>query len=180
MSVQGFEVAAQLRDEVADGPTIGTDVATSEENTDVLVFMGRPFKIADKFGLMPLIKFGYLSKKGLDTGDEDALAAMYDVIRQAIAPKDWDAFCDHAADTRADADDLMGAVAEAIQVISSRPTRRPSDSSDGPPAIETSSSDDSSSAESFESPREAQRREHLKLLAPVGVVAEAMELTGTG
>jgi hypothetical protein len=173
-------VAEAIKVQLEKGPTIGTDVATGEENADVLVFMGRPFKIADRFGLMPLIRFGYLSKKGLDAADEEGLAAMYDVIRQAIAPEDWEAFMDHAADTRADADDLLGAVSEAIQVISSRPTRRPSDSSDGPPAIETSSSDVSSSPESFESPRAAQRREHLKLLAPVGVVADAIELTGTG
>lgn len=159
-----------------------TDVATSSERGDVIVFMGRPFKVADKFGLMPLIRFGYLSKKGLDTDDQDGLAAMYDVIRQAIDPAEWEAFMDHAADTHADTDELMAVVARAIEVISGRPSVRPSDSSAGPHSTATSSSADSSSAESSGlTARQAQARDHLRLLQPVDQVAEAIALaTGTG
>lgn len=158
-----------------------TVTPVESDQDGVLVFMGRPFRVAEKFGLMPLIRFGYLSKKGLDTADESALAAMYEVIEQAIDPEEWDAFCDHATQTRADADELMTAVAQAIQVISSRPTVRPSDSSDGPSATEMSSSADSSGEVSSDlTAREAQRREHLRLLAPVDQVAAGIELaTGT-
>jgi hypothetical protein len=174
MTVSAHEVAQAISQQVAAGPPA---IEGDPDQSGVIVFMDRPFRCAKKFGLMPLIRFGYLSKKGLDTADEDALAAMYDVIRQAIDPDDWDAFMDHAADTHADEDELMEVVAQAIQVISARPTVRPSDSSDGPTGTETSSSADSSSEESSAlTPRQVQAREHLRLLQPVDQVAAGIAL----
>lgn len=156
---------------------ISAELAQVQDPTEVIMFAGRPFKVAEKFGLMPLVRFAYLSKKGLDTGDMESLAAMYDVMRQAIADDDWEAFCDHAANVHADGDELIEVVGEAIQVISSRPTRRPSDSSDGPSPTETSSSAGSSSPGSSElTPRQAQLREQIKELRPVEEIAASLTL----
>ena len=110
----------------------------------VLSFEGASFRVASKVGLMPLMKFAHLAKKGIDASDMDGLDAIYQLLRAVIADDEWDRFEDHASSVRADGDDLMGVVSQAIEVISQRPTARPSDSSDGPPVTSVSSADDSS------------------------------------
>ena len=115
------------------------------DSVAVLTFEGKPFKVAPKVGLMPLMKFAKLAKQGVDASDMDGLAAIYDLLRSVIADEDWDRFEDHAALVRADGDDLMAVVSQAVEVISQRPTARPSDSSDGPSNASDSSAGDSSS-----------------------------------
>lgn len=167
-------MTAQQAEQTADA--ISAELAQVSQAEDVIVFAGRPFKVAEKFGLMPLIRLGYLSKKGIDVDEMDGAAAMYDVIRSAIADDEWDAFMEHATDVRADGEELMAAVQQAVALISSRPTRRPSDSSAGPPATETSSSDASSSPGSL-TPRELQRREQVASMQSVDEVMAASSLT---
>lgn len=111
----------------------------------VLTFQGRQFRAADKFGLMPLLKFAHVAKKGMDSADMEALAVVYDVLAQAIHPEDWDAFCDHATEVRAETDDLLEVVSQAIEVMTARPTGRSSESSDGPTTTSPSSPAASSS-----------------------------------
>lgn len=48
-------------------------------------FLGKDFAIADKIGLMPLMRFAHAAKSGLDSDDMEGMAAMYDMLRQAIA-----------------------------------------------------------------------------------------------
>ena len=48
-------------------------------------FMGVEFAIADKIGLMPLMRFAHAAKSGLDSADLEGMAAMYDMLRQCIA-----------------------------------------------------------------------------------------------
>lgn len=111
----------------------------------VLTFAGKPFKVADKLGLMPLLRFAHLAKQGVDSDDMEGLVAIYDLLVNVIAPEDWEAFEQHAVDVRAEGDDLMLVVTQAIEMISSRPTERPSVSSDGPGRTSPSSPGDSSS-----------------------------------
>lgn len=110
-----------------------------------LAWQGASFAVADKVGLMPLLKFAHLSKKGVDANDMEGLSAIYDLLRSVIADDAWDRFEEHATVVRADGDDLMEVVSQAIEVISARPTDGPSDSSDGPQTVSESSADDSSS-----------------------------------
>jgi hypothetical protein len=118
---------------------------------------GRSFRVAEKTGLMPLLKFSHAA--GMKTSDQRALVAMYEILRDIIRgpdepcgkcdgckeaspeptaaecrnadPGDWDAFEEWAIECKADADELLDVVTEAIQVISARPTESPSDSSTG-------------------------------------------------
>jgi hypothetical protein len=108
-------------------------------------FAGRTFRVADKVGLMPLMRFAHIARQGVDASDMDGLAAIYDLLRSAIADEDWRAFEDHATDVRADGDELLAIATEAIQVVAARPTVEPSDSSDGQPTASRSSADGSSS-----------------------------------
>ena len=105
----------------------------------VITLLGKGFRVANKVGLMPLLRFAHLAAGGADTADMAALESMYDLLRGVIHDDDWAAFQDHASVVRADQDDLLEAVRDAIEVMTARPTVRPSDSSDGPPDTETSS-----------------------------------------
>lgn len=158
-------------EQITDG--ISAELAEAEPGIE---FEGRTFRVAEKYGLMPLIRLGYIAKKGIDVDDLEGAAAMYDVIAEAIHPDDWPAFMDYASEVHADGQQLMVVVQQAVAVISSRPTRRPSDSSGGPPATATSSSVVSSSLGSL-TPREVQRREQLAGMQTVDEVMAASTLS---
>lgn len=110
-----------------------------------LTFAGESFRLADKIGLMPLMRFAHVSRRGVDSNDMEGLAAIYDLLKQCVADEDWDRFEDHATTTRADGDDLLEVVSQAVQAIAERPTQEPSDSSDGPTRTSGSSAGGSSS-----------------------------------
>lgn len=111
----------------------------------VLTFEGRTFRLAGKVGLMPLMKFAHLAKQDVDANEMEGLVAIYDLLRSVIADEDWAGFEEHASLMRADGDDLMDVVTQAIEAISARPTDRPSDSSAGPSTTSPSSAESSSS-----------------------------------
>lgn len=108
-------------------------------------FFGEEYHIAEKVGLMPLMRFAKIAQAGVETNDMDGLAAMYDLLEQCLTEQDWDRFVVAATKHRADGDELMVVVKEAIERMAERPTQRSSDSSDGPPSTSPSSTDDSSS-----------------------------------
>ena len=116
-------------------------------------FLGRHFRIADKIGLMPLLKFSAYAD--VSVNDPRALGAMYAMLRDCIYPGtpgcgecedckngaemacekyergDWQAFEDHAMVTRADADQLLDVINKVMEVIVGRPTKQPGPSSPG-------------------------------------------------
>jgi hypothetical protein len=106
-------------------------------------FCGERFRMAERVGLMPMMRFAKVAKAGVDSDDLDGLAAMYDLLEQCIADDEWARFQAHADRTRADGDELMSVVKRVFEVLSERPTRRPSDSSGGPLTTEPSSTDGS-------------------------------------
>lgn len=143
-----------------------TDVATEQQAHELqgavmgvkvtprtVEFMGEKFAIAEKVGLMPLMRFAHASSQDLDTSDMEALAAIYDMLRDCIdagvepcgqcencksggvCPKfrrsDWRRFEDHAVMTKADADDMLPVVTRVIEILTARPTEGPSGSSAG-------------------------------------------------
>jgi hypothetical protein len=87
--------------------------------------------MADKIGLMPLLRFAHASAKGVDSGDMQGLAAMYEVIRDCIDEPEWDRFQQHAIDTKAESEELLQVVSDVIEVLSARPTGSPSGSANG-------------------------------------------------
>lgn len=122
-------------------------------------FMGKRFRIADKIGLMPLLKFAHAASSGIDTSDMRALDALYEMLRDCIHPGndlepgqdgydpgDWDAFTEHAVKQKADADDLFPVVTAVIELLTARPTQPPPASSPGQSATSASSTGTSSAA----------------------------------
>lgn len=108
-------------------------------------FGGESFTVAERIGLMPLMRFAKVAQSGVDSGDMAGLAAMYDLLEQCIDPSDWRRFEAAADRARADGDELMAVVAEVMAKITERPTSRLSDSSDGPRVTEPNSEAASSS-----------------------------------
>jgi hypothetical protein len=108
-------------------------------------FKGETFRASDGIGLMSLMRFAHVAQGGTDANDMEGLAAMYDLLEQAIAADDWDRFQRHAMKVKAQGDDLMAVVQKVIQALAARPTSRPSDSSGGPTVTEPKSEAGSSS-----------------------------------
>jgi hypothetical protein len=135
---------------VADGGEVTDGVVDDSGKVELL---GRQFRIAEKVGLMPLLKFASASE--MTTEDPRALAAIYSLLRDCIyegspgcgqcgdckadretACKsydkgDWAGFENHAMDTKADADELLSVITQVLEVVSGRPTKPPAGSSAG-------------------------------------------------
>jgi hypothetical protein len=145
-SVAGVEAPPVTEVVVAD------KIVTTDRTVE---FMGKRFRIADKIGLMPLLKFSAFADVAVQ--DPRALGALYAMLRDCIHPGspgcgkcadcksgadqacaeydpgDWHVFEDHAMETKADADELMDVVTKVIGMVAGRPTQQPSPSSPGRP-----------------------------------------------
>lgn len=137
------------------------------DDGDYLEFFGEKFRLADRVGLMPLIKFGNAANKGLDSDDMTGLAAMYSMIRAVIHrpplfddqghrkvdengktlrdEAEWNRFQELAEDECAEGEDIMAFVNKAMEVMSARPRKPREISSGGSRPTSESSRDDSSS-----------------------------------
>lgn len=133
------------QDEVKDG--------TVTEAGDQVELLGKSFRVADRIGLMPLLKFS--SAADVDTNDPRAMSAMYSLLRDCIyagepgcgecevceagndrscksyARGDWNDFEEHAMVTKADAEDLLDVVSKVLELVSGRPTQPRGGSSTG-------------------------------------------------
>jgi len=141
--------------------------------TRAVEFLGAEFAVAEKVGLMPLLRFAHAAKSGLDSADVEGMAALYDMLQQCIAeqpvlvrredgrpvdsPADmddedevkmlggWAQFEAHATKVKADDEQLIDLVQRVMTLMSERPTTQLSDSSDGLRSTAPTSTDDSSS-----------------------------------
>ena len=109
-----------------------------------LEFRGEKFAVAEQIGWMPMMRFARLSENP-DTELMEGLAGLHAVLQECIAERDWPRFEAHATKVHADYDDLYQMVADAIAVMTARPTSQPSDSSDGPSPTSGPSADGSGS-----------------------------------
>ncbi|MEP6651359.1 MAG: hypothetical protein ABJA74_15830 [Lapillicoccus sp.] len=100
---------------------------------------GNHYEVARKVAAMPMLKFSKLAAKGMQTGDMEAGAAMYDVLRAMFTRDAWARFEDDATEAGVDNDELFKVVADAVQVINGFPTSPSSDSSPGPSSVTPSS-----------------------------------------
>jgi hypothetical protein len=99
-------------------------------NVDGLIrFQGSTFRIAEKVGLMPMLKFAHAASSGATEDDMEGMAAMYAMIRDCIDPQDWPRFERVAMDTHAEGEELMAVVEAVLEAVSARPTQPPSGSS---------------------------------------------------
>jgi hypothetical protein len=140
----------QARAAAAEGAEIAEGVIDESGKVELI---GRKFRVAEKIGLMPLLKFA--SASDMSTEDPRALSAVYSMLKDCIyegrpgcgtcehckADKeesckaydkgDWADFEQHAIDTKADADELLEVISQVMEIISGRPTSPPPGSSAG-------------------------------------------------
>ena len=145
----------QARAAKAEGGKVTEGTVTGDDKVELL---GKKFRIAERIGLMPLLKFA--SASDMTTDDPRALAAVYSMLRDCIyegSPGcgecesckpadgsdgnemlcksydkgDWAAFEQHAMETKADADELLSVISQVMEVIAGSPTKRPGGSSTG-------------------------------------------------
>lgn len=137
-------------------------------------FKGETYRIAEKIGLAPLMRFAKLAAASADL-DAGALAVMYDVLEQCfsdvpycaacgsqdtaalatdadgkccqdrrVIEREFDRFLDIATAARWDDEEIMGVVGAVMEALSNRPTGRPTAASGGPSSTPPSFEDASS------------------------------------
>jgi hypothetical protein len=79
-AIQGH-VAGVPQPEPRQVQVVAGTIVTSERTVE---FMGERFRVADKIGLMPLLKFS--AHADMSTADPGAMAAMYSMIKDCIHP----------------------------------------------------------------------------------------------
>ena len=113
--------------------------ADPDREVDTFKFYGEEFTVADRVGAMPLLRFAAAAVSGADSAEAEGLSAMHDLLRDCLPADDWRRFQQVAEENKADGDELLAISRTVYQAISGRPTRRPSDSSDGPSSTGASS-----------------------------------------
>lgn len=91
-------------------------------------FMGELFTLPEHISFMPMLLFAKAAKSGLNTGDMDGLAALYDMIHGCLEPEDSERFDRVALEKRASDAELMDVVTRIMEAINARPTGPPSGS----------------------------------------------------
>jgi hypothetical protein len=153
----------QARAAQAGGGKVAEGTVTDSGKVELL---GKHFRVAEKIGLMPLLKFA--SASSMTTEDPRALAAVYSMLQDCIyagtpgcgtckfctagdetACKsydrgDWDAFEQHAMETKADGDELLTVITQVLEIVAGRPTKQPGGSSSGPRTTRRASTGSSS------------------------------------
>ena len=117
------------------------------------VWRDQTYRVADRMGLAPLMRFAKVAKQGTDANDMDGLAAMYDLLEQCfVDTAEFDRWMDAATAARADQDEILEVVKMATEAVMARPTERPSPSPAGPSTTSTSTA-----AAPSRSPEQVQR-----------------------
>jgi hypothetical protein len=129
-------------EQVAEADRIEADAAEIQAMSEgskagnEITFMGDQFPLADRIGLMPLMKFAHMAAGGMDTDDDFMIAmdTIYTMIRDCIHPDHWARFQDHATITKAGEEELLAVVHQSIEILTARPTQPGTDSSVSSPA----------------------------------------------
>lgn len=85
---------------------------------------GKDFKLADELGLMVAMKFSSMA----DDDEDLDLGTLYLLVQSLLHEDSWGAFERTALTKRADADEIMGVIAAALESFGGRPTVEPSGS----------------------------------------------------
>ena len=84
-------------------------------------FGGETFRTADEVAFMAELQFAHVAKAGIDAGDLDGLAAMYELLEQCLHAEDWQRFKKTALRTKASGDDLLAFVGEVGRALRGQP-----------------------------------------------------------
>lgn len=85
---------------------------------------GRYFRVAETIGLMPLMEWA-ASQDSVDGSNQTQLAGLFRVVKDLVAPEDWDEFKVFTRDKKCTDTDFVAFVNAAIEAIAARPTEEP-------------------------------------------------------
>lgn len=120
-----------MPDDIAEAQALVEGVPSDRK----VEFMGASYRLADKVGILPLLKF----QRYAEANDARAMAAMYSILQDTIHPDEWQRFEDDAISKKADGDDLLRVVDAMVEILTARPTSPPGGSSPGRRQISGSS-----------------------------------------
>lgn len=146
----GHDVTAQIHSlppAEPDPETLAREMqalAEGVEADDTVECLGKSYRLRDKVGSLPLMRYAAAAASGLDSATMEGLAAIYQMLQDCIHPGDWVRFVDEQTELQADDEDLNELITKAMRVISARPTKPRSDSSPGPQQISPTSTGSSS------------------------------------
>jgi hypothetical protein len=95
-------------------------------------FMGEDFTLPDRVSFWAFIVFAKAAKLGLDSGDAEGMAAMFDMVHGCLSQTDGERFDRLAIEKRATDEEIMSFVQELMEAVAARPTGPRSDSSQPP------------------------------------------------
>jgi len=102
-------------------------------------FFGEQFTLSGEISEFALLEFADAADSGGDGDSMAGMAAILRLLRECVAEDDWARFRKTARTKKAKSDDLLTVIKAAMEAQTEHPTGRPSDSSDGPAAIEPKS-----------------------------------------
>ena len=105
-----------------------------------VAFFGETIRLADSVSEWALMEFAEAAEQ-VDDASLAGMAAVMRLLKESVLAEDWGKFRDLARTNKASIEDCMPVVVAVFTAETGRPTVRPSDSSDGPPATSTSSTD---------------------------------------
>jgi hypothetical protein len=168
-------IQAQIESSEADVAQVQAEVQGVASKAQTVTFMGDEYRISERVGLMPLLKFANAADRGLNAEDVGGMAAMYAMIRdciyQGVPPcgecerctaaqpgmppsavgcpdfveGDWERFERAAIDKKAGPDELFDVVNKVVEHVTANPTNARSDSSPAARSASTRSREASSS-----------------------------------
>src|SRR5690349_6880118 len=100
-------------------PRVGTTRAQQgKPKGPTITFMGKEYRIADKQGVWPLMKFARAAEAGETVRDMKGLASLHAMCENVIHPDDWDQFEeDMIAAKVADPMELLELANQAVEIL---------------------------------------------------------------
>jgi hypothetical protein len=120
-------------------------VAEGIDDTPVIEFNDKKFRLAKRTGHVPMMKFAHYAEAGVDSEDMGGMAAFYEVLQDCILaaedpckkcencknglpcseadPGDWGKFERELIKSKATIEEIMPIMQEAMEKISARPTK---------------------------------------------------------
>lgn len=136
--------AAELQ--LLAGQDVDDEAEDDEEIPEGFVrFCGQLFEVPERVNRRLLLKFGTMQMRTNDLSDVEKAIVVDRLLDQLVRDEDRDRFDAACDQQRVEDEDLRRFIADALGVLSDRPTQRPSASQAGPRSSRRNSEDDLSS-----------------------------------
>jgi hypothetical protein len=123
------------------GGSLGSFGTPREAYDETFDYFGKEVRVHPDLSDLALLEFAELGAGLSDASGRDAIAAVWAMLRNLVHPDDFDMFWAAARANRQTLEDLTDLCEALVEAVAERPTKRPSDSSDGQRSTGASSGD---------------------------------------